>query len=324
MPLSSSDLPRHYDTLSIKYSATSKEIRRAFRAKALELHPDKNPDNPAAADQFDKVNKAYEVLSDEKAKAAYDTKLQVEREREAKWEAANAEIRAMRAKLEKKEKEWDDRRRAKRRRTQEDKTQERNMNLMNDLMNEMAAEESKKDGLRGGVRRTEARPAIHKGVALKVKWKKTDGYTHENLRSLFGVYGEILDVRDGAKKRSAIIVFRKRRDAEECLLQESSRVSNLKISLIKDKQGEDNPTANSGAPSSANEVNENPYAFVGQDSGNNTSSNPYASLMGEAEPSAASTRNKSNAGTCQTEGGASTAETIDETLARLQRKFKRK
>jgi len=53
-----------YDALSIKPDATQDEIKKAYRKAALKHHPDKNKDNPKAAEKFKEVSQAYEVLSD--------------------------------------------------------------------------------------------------------------------------------------------------------------------------------------------------------------------------------------------------------------------
>eukprot|EP01087_Luapelamoeba_hula_P022433 TRINITY_DN801_c0_g1_i1.p1 TRINITY_DN801_c0_g1~~TRINITY_DN801_c0_g1_i1.p1 ORF type:complete len:401 (+),score=115.15 TRINITY_DN801_c0_g1_i1:100-1302(+) len=61
-----------YDTLGVKRDATPGEIKKAYYRLARELHPDKNPDNPAAEERFKQVCQAYEVLQDEEKRAAYD------------------------------------------------------------------------------------------------------------------------------------------------------------------------------------------------------------------------------------------------------------
>ena len=61
-----------YSTLGISKGSTPEEIKKAYRKKALESHPDRNPDNPKAADTFKKISEAYEVLSDDNKRRVYD------------------------------------------------------------------------------------------------------------------------------------------------------------------------------------------------------------------------------------------------------------
>uniref|UniRef100_A0A6I8R1M1 DnaJ homolog subfamily C member 17 n=1 Tax=Xenopus tropicalis TaxID=8364 RepID=A0A6I8R1M1_XENTR len=61
-----------YGLLGVGPDATAKEIKKAYRQKALTCHPDKNPDNPRAAELFHQLSQALEVLTDGAAKAAYD------------------------------------------------------------------------------------------------------------------------------------------------------------------------------------------------------------------------------------------------------------
>lgn len=61
-----------YDVLGISRGASPEEIKKAYRQKAKELHPDRNADNPNAEAQFKEVNEANDVLKDADKKAAYD------------------------------------------------------------------------------------------------------------------------------------------------------------------------------------------------------------------------------------------------------------
>ncbi|MGP1576010.1 MAG: DnaJ domain-containing protein [Treponema sp.] len=62
----------YYEVLGVSRGASDEEIKKAFRAKALQYHPDKNQGNAAAEEMFKKINEAYSVLSDKNKRAAYD------------------------------------------------------------------------------------------------------------------------------------------------------------------------------------------------------------------------------------------------------------
>lgn len=62
----------YYDVLGVKRNASEADIKSAFRRKAKQYHPDANPENPAAEAHFKEVNEAYEVLSDEEKRSAYN------------------------------------------------------------------------------------------------------------------------------------------------------------------------------------------------------------------------------------------------------------
>jgi len=62
----------YYDVLGVARNASADEIKKAYRKKAKELHPDRNSDNPKAEAEFKEAGEAYEVLKDADKKAAYD------------------------------------------------------------------------------------------------------------------------------------------------------------------------------------------------------------------------------------------------------------
>ncbi|MGI9474899.1 MAG: DnaJ C-terminal domain-containing protein [Rubripirellula sp.] len=61
-----------YQTLGVAREASKDDIKKAHRKLALKYHPDKNPDDDVARDKFKRVQEAYDVLSDEEKRAAYD------------------------------------------------------------------------------------------------------------------------------------------------------------------------------------------------------------------------------------------------------------
>ncbi len=61
-----------YSTLGIQRNASEKDIKSAYRTLAKELHPDRNKDNPKAAERFSDVTKAYDLLSDKGKRAQFD------------------------------------------------------------------------------------------------------------------------------------------------------------------------------------------------------------------------------------------------------------
>ncbi len=70
--MSSSARQDYYQLLGVAASATRDEIKQAFRRQARLHHPDLHPDDPQAAENFRRLRQAYETLTDEKQRAAYD------------------------------------------------------------------------------------------------------------------------------------------------------------------------------------------------------------------------------------------------------------
>lgn len=111
----------YYELLGVKIDASVKEITKAYRIKALTLHPDKNPSPdagkedsetylvvtlltmPAKAAQFQKLSQGYEMLKDTQARAAYDQLLRTRLDRKKKQQEMDSKRRRAQEELEERE-----------------------------------------------------------------------------------------------------------------------------------------------------------------------------------------------------------------------------
>ena len=66
-------MTNHYETLGVDRKATLEEIKKAYKSLAKKWHPDRN--NGLETDTFKKINEAYDILSDERKRKEYDSKM---------------------------------------------------------------------------------------------------------------------------------------------------------------------------------------------------------------------------------------------------------
>ena len=62
----------YYESLGLDRNASEDDIKKAYRKLAMKYHPDRNPDNKDAEEKFKEIKEAYEILSDQEKRAAYD------------------------------------------------------------------------------------------------------------------------------------------------------------------------------------------------------------------------------------------------------------
>merc|ERR1719336_1988702 len=94
------DLGDVYELLGVSEDAGEKDINGAFRKGSLKCHPDRHPDDPEAAEKFDRLTRAKELLLDAARRAAYDRKRKAKRELQERFAQEDEKRRKLREKLE--------------------------------------------------------------------------------------------------------------------------------------------------------------------------------------------------------------------------------
>ncbi|XP_058129217.1 dnaJ homolog subfamily C member 17 [Anopheles ziemanni] len=230
-----------YGLLEVDIGATEQEIRKAYRKKALQCHPDKNPDNPKAAQLFQELSKALEILMDASARAAYDRMLNAKKAAQLRTKQLDSKRQKLKADLEERE------RQAKEAatggyKTASTKTPEE---LFQEEFDRLRKEGSKliqeeqelmrkqlQDELRMMQTATAPSwdPSKHR---VKIRWKadKGDpangGYSEETLRKFLTKYGDLNAlVMSPRKCGSALVEFRDKDAAEMAVTYEKGRLDN--------------------------------------------------------------------------------------------------
>ncbi|CAB4002024.1 dnaJ homolog subfamily C member 17-like [Paramuricea clavata] len=233
----------YYELLGVDRNASEKEITKAYRKKALKCHPDKNPDNPNAAELFHKLSKAFEVIGNPKAKAAYDATLKAK-------ERARLRVKAFDSKRKKFKEDLEDREKSSQDDYVKDEVLVKNLEQEIERLREeglkilQREQELIKQQIEEERKRTEASVGTEDfnfTPKLKIRWKcqKNDntngGYSSELLHSMFRKYGEIENLLVSSKKAgSAIIEFKDLKSAEMAVENERGNPANpLRITWLE-------------------------------------------------------------------------------------------
>ena len=202
----------YYDILGLSIESTEKEILKAYKKKALQCHPDKNPDNPKAVDLFLGISEALKVLTDPQAKSAFDKVLKAKEAAKLRTKAYDDKRKKFKDDLERRETA-----------AQEDQQKD-------DMNAERLAAEIKRLREQGSKLLKEQQELIERQLReermkqteeesvtpkIKVKWKcsrqdhQNGGYNDEVLKRIFSKYGAVEAVLLSRKKNGmAIIEFK--------------------------------------------------------------------------------------------------------------------
>ncbi|GJV04031.1 DnaJ homolog subfamily C member 17 [Tanacetum coccineum] len=201
---------------------TEKEITKAYRLKALELHPDKRPDDPNAPADFQKLQTSYQILKDEKGRKLFDDLLRAKQQKRQRELQHDSKRRRMMSDLDERERAsffgFDTTAKARSeeeiiaRKFKEEVDRIRKMHA--NKMNFNSAEAStplKKESVSGERSRSGGRANVDDmEKMLRVSWENAGfEYTVQSLREIFEAFGEVKDVviRNKKKKGSAVIVM---------------------------------------------------------------------------------------------------------------------
>lgn len=219
-----------YGLLGVDIDADEKQIRKAYRKAALTCHPDKNPDNPKAAELFHRLSEALEVLSDVSARAAYNRVLNAKKAAAIRHQQLDSKRKKLIEDLNRREQEANNA--AARRQTYSTETKSPEEQLADEIKrlrkegSRLLAEEQElmqKQLREERVKMSNSAPSEWDSSQhrIKIKWKadKRDadngGYTEPILRKFLQKYGEIVALVVSPKKRGSALVEFKTQDAGE-------------------------------------------------------------------------------------------------------------
>lgn len=231
----------------------------------MACHPDKNPDNPKAAELFQELSKALEILSDESARAAYDRVLKARKEAEIRHKQLDSKRQKLKEDLERREREADANRVRNKSYSAESKSPEellkaeidrlrkegsRLLEEEQELMQKTLADERQR--MTQPASMSSWNSAEHR---IKIKWTATKGdpanggYTEDKLRRFLQKYGDIVVLVMSPKKVGSALVEFKTQDAAEMAVdyEKGDMINPLTMSWVGESPKSKKSTVNGSA-----------------------------------------------------------------------------
>ncbi|CAB3247324.1 unnamed protein product [Arctia plantaginis] len=233
-----------YALLDLTITATESEIKKAYRKKALQCHPDKNPDDPKAAETFHELSRALEILTDVSARAAYDKVLRAKEAAKLRHQQLDTKRQKLKEDLERREKEAEAGKSAsnltdaQKLAAEIERLQKEGSRLLQEEQLRMKEEIKRKMNLISD-------PVWDSSLnRIKIKWKvnKSDpsssDYDEATLRRFLKKYGEIVAlVMSPKKKGSALVEFASKEASEMAFEFEKGLPHNpLELKWLNERQ----------------------------------------------------------------------------------------
>ncbi|KAH8414075.1 hypothetical protein KR222_005065 [Zaprionus bogoriensis] len=226
-----------YELLGVSIEAEQADIRKAYRKRALDCHPDKNPDNPQAAERFHELSKALEILSDGSARAAYDKVLKAKKAAELRTKQLDSKRQKLKEELEQRERAALHKLQAGQpystvRKSDEEVLQEQIERLRREgsklleeeqqAMREQLKRNYKEQQKQQQQQQTHTFDSTQHRIKIKWKADKNDasngGYSHDQLLQYLKKYGEVVALVMSSKIRGRAMVELKTREACDMVL----------------------------------------------------------------------------------------------------------
>ncbi|KAG0336452.1 DnaJ (Hsp40), sub C, member 17 [Podila humilis] len=202
-----------YAVLGVPKTATTKEITKAYRLKALKVHPDKNPD-PNAAKIFHELSQAYDILLDPAARAAFDNLQNVKIQAKARTDKYDATRRKAMDDLKSREEaskkeQQDEKAAALRMKYEMDRIKQEGMKKREAREAELRKQaEDAEEAVAAARQASRDEQAKSLDTTLRIKWKKKKhSFESSELEAIFGKYGPI-DSCLSRNQGSAVISFK--------------------------------------------------------------------------------------------------------------------
>lgn len=223
-----------YELLGVSIEADQADIRKAYRKRALVCHPDKNPDNPQAAERFHELSKALEILTDVTARAAYDKVLRAKKAAELRTKQLDSKRQKLKEELEERERAalhklhsaqpYSTVRKSDEEILQEqiDRLRREGSKLLEEEQRVMREQLKRNYNEQKQQQQTPQFDSTQHRIKIKWKADKGDpsngGYTHDQLMQYLKKYGEVVALVMNTKIRGRAMVELKTREACDMVL----------------------------------------------------------------------------------------------------------